>query len=177
MGHIHLLSSIGLHKLLWVSSYHFGQYRHFSFVIIISHASEDDIMLICTLSGYSSPERVKEKTPCSPKSNLDLTSSLNYRLERELVWTRWVAIEYLGGEVGCSVIWHVIYWLKVWKWEFKILWRSFFLFLATTAYLLPCYCDNDISFCSFKQFVNILAILAVWSRNKYRIWTVYEIWH
>ena len=35
-----------------------GQYWQFTSDIIISHACEDDIMFICTLSGYSSPERV-----------------------------------------------------------------------------------------------------------------------
>ena len=52
------MSSAGLHKLLRVSSHHFGQYWQFMSDIIISHACEDDIMFTCTLSGYSSPERV-----------------------------------------------------------------------------------------------------------------------
>ena len=52
------MSSAGSHKLLQVSSHHFGQYWQFMSDIIISHACEDDIMFTCTLSGYSSPERV-----------------------------------------------------------------------------------------------------------------------
>ena len=52
------MSSAGSHKLLRVSSHHFGQYWQFTSDIIISHACEDDIMFTCTLSGYSSPERV-----------------------------------------------------------------------------------------------------------------------
>ena len=61
VGHINPSSSAGLHKLLRVSSYHFRQYWQFTSNTIISHACEDDIMFTCTLSGYSSPERVKSK--------------------------------------------------------------------------------------------------------------------
>ena len=51
----------GLYKPLRVSSYHFGQYQQFSYDIIISHASEDDIMFTCTLSGYTRAEKVKPR--------------------------------------------------------------------------------------------------------------------
>ena len=57
VGHINPMSSAGSHKLLRVSSHHFGQYWQFTSDIIISHACENDIMFTCTLSGYSSPER------------------------------------------------------------------------------------------------------------------------